>query len=254
MKDGADLIYQGVLSDGTWIGKPDFLEKVDRPSRLGSWSYTVVDTKLAREAKGGALLQIMLYAELVAQVQGELPEEVHLELAGPNAHRDTFRVADYAAYFRSIKHRFLEHIAHAPEVLPLAVDPVLHCDICQWSTVCAGERRAADHLSLVAGISRRQRRALHERQVTTVQALAQSTLPFNPPIDRVNKASLSRVHAQASIQVKGRSAGATLHELLQPIAANQGLAALPEPSAGDLLSDLEGDPYAFTHGIEFLFG
>jgi predicted RecB family nuclease len=51
MRAGADVVYQGTLYDGTWVGRPDFLVRVDRPSSLGSWSYTVVDAKLAREAK-----------------------------------------------------------------------------------------------------------------------------------------------------------------------------------------------------------
>src|SRR5687768_4573143 len=62
MRAGADLIYQGALFDGTWLGRADFLQRVDLPSQLGDWSYEVVDTKLAREAKGGALLQVLLYS------------------------------------------------------------------------------------------------------------------------------------------------------------------------------------------------
>ena len=47
MQAGADVVYQGFLFDGSWLGYPDFLRKVDRPSKLGSWSYEVIDTKLA---------------------------------------------------------------------------------------------------------------------------------------------------------------------------------------------------------------
>ncbi|MGH7470849.1 MAG: hypothetical protein ACRENP_23120, partial [Longimicrobiales bacterium] len=48
-----------------------------------------------------------------------------------------------------------------------------------------------------------------------------------------------------------RRANAPKHELLLPIEQNQGLAALPTPSQGDLFFDLEGDPYALTYGIEY---
>ena len=51
--------------------RPDSSGKTDRPSRLGAWSYEVHDAKLAREAKGGALLQVLLYAHLLEQVQAE---------------------------------------------------------------------------------------------------------------------------------------------------------------------------------------
>jgi hypothetical protein len=46
MRAGAEVIHQGLLFDGTWLGYPDFLQKVDRPSPLGAWSLEVIDAKL----------------------------------------------------------------------------------------------------------------------------------------------------------------------------------------------------------------
>ena len=41
--------------DGRWRGHPDFLlRRDDRPSDLGSWSYDIADTKLARRVKAAA--------------------------------------------------------------------------------------------------------------------------------------------------------------------------------------------------------
>ena len=51
IRAGVDLIYQGCLFDGFWLGFPDFLRKVDLPSKLGGWSYEVIDAKLARGAR-----------------------------------------------------------------------------------------------------------------------------------------------------------------------------------------------------------
>jgi len=48
----ADVIYQPYLSDGTWRGFADFLE------RMPDGSYEVVDTKLARSAKPAHVLQL----------------------------------------------------------------------------------------------------------------------------------------------------------------------------------------------------
>ena len=75
MRRGVDIVYQGRLQDddGRWSGYPDFLVRVDAPSALGGWSYEVLDTKLARIAKGEALLQLLLYSDLLAQVQGTRP-------------------------------------------------------------------------------------------------------------------------------------------------------------------------------------
>jgi predicted RecB family nuclease len=254
MRAGAHIIYQGFLFDGTWLGYPDFLLKVDRPSDLGAWSYEVIDAKLAREAKGGALLQILLYADLLARVQGVETEAVHLALGGPDAPLVVFRVRDYGAYFRSIRKRFLECIATTPEELPKAVDPVAHCDICDWDHVCTKERRDVDHLSFVAGITSQQRRALKAIGVPTLEALGELGAERLPRLDGVGPAALARVQAQARIQLQARREKSQLHELLGPVVPDEGLASLPEPSPGDLFLDLEGDAYAFETGIEYLFG
>ncbi len=40
----------------------------------------------------------------------------------------------------------------------------------------------------------------------------------------------------------------------RPIDPERGLASLPPPSPGDLFFDIEGDPYAFEDGLDYLFG
>jgi len=72
MRGGADVIYQATFFDGRWLGKADFLLKTDRPSRLGDHSYEVGDTKLARHAKTTALLQVAIYSEHLARLQGRI--------------------------------------------------------------------------------------------------------------------------------------------------------------------------------------
>ena len=48
------------------------------------------------------------------------------------------------------------------------------------------------------------------------------------------------------------------YELLLPsgseVDVDRGLASLPAPSPGDLFFDIEGDPYAFDDGLDYLFG
>lgn len=65
MREGRDIIVQGALAEGDWGGRPDILSRVDVPSDLGDWSYEVIDTKLAQETKGGIVLQLSLYSDLV---------------------------------------------------------------------------------------------------------------------------------------------------------------------------------------------
>src|SRR5262249_32906096 len=75
MYAGAEIIAQATLEAGRWLGRADVLLRVDRPSGLGAWSYEALDTKLARETRAGAILQLCLYSELLEAIQGERPEQ-----------------------------------------------------------------------------------------------------------------------------------------------------------------------------------
>src|SRR5439155_7462994 len=99
--EGVDVIYQVTFFDGRWRCHPDFLLRIDRPSKLGPYSYEVADAKLARKAKAAAVLQCCVYAEQVAAVQGVEPEHMRLIL-GDGSHEE-LRLKDYAAYYRSVK-------------------------------------------------------------------------------------------------------------------------------------------------------
>ena len=251
MRAGVDVICQACLFDGTWLGRPDFLVKVDLPSNLGNWSYEVVDAKLARSAKAGAVLQICFYSEMLKDVQGPLPEQMHLALGGPEAGLETFRVTDYAAYYRSVKGRFLQAVSDNPDTYP---EPCTHCNVCAWSPVCKERWHADDHLSLVAGITRKQRAQLEGRGATTLADLAQLALPIRPALESVSDSAFEKIREQARIQLEGRLEGVHKYELFTDVEEGNGLLALPEPSDGDLFFDIEGDPHAFDEGLEYLLG
>lgn len=74
MAAGTAVIIQAALAHGQWAGRADILRRIEKPSKLGAWSYEIIDTKLARETKGGTVLQLCLYADLLEQVQGTAPE------------------------------------------------------------------------------------------------------------------------------------------------------------------------------------
>ena len=261
---GDDVIYQATFFDGRWLGFADFLLRVETPSELGPWSYEVADTKLARHTKASALLQICSYIDQLTRIQGLQPEWMHVALGGSARTVERFRVADYMAYYRQARRLFEEQVAATEPAYPPAAtypEPVEHCDVCRWSELCTARRRADDDLSLVAGISSRQRVALKARQVPTRRGLAGLHLPLVPPLEEVRPESLERVQRQARLQVEGGDAGRMLHELIEPtrlkdgtLEPNRGLLSLPEPRPGDLFFDIEGDPYAFDDGIEYLFG
>ena len=266
MQAGADVIYQATFFDGTWRGHADFLLRVNdaaRPSPWGPYHYEVADTKLARHVKASAVLQICSYVDQLERLQGVAPEWMHVALGGGARTVERLRVDHYMAYYRSTKERFLAVMGDALVATfpPQGTypEPVEHCDVCRWAAECATRRRDDDHLSLVAGISARQRRALQERGIPTLEALGDLPIPLDPPLEGTSPGALARVREQARVQLEGRREQRNVHELLlpepgSPIDPERGLATLPEPSPGDLFLDLEGDPYALDDGLDYLFG
>ncbi len=218
MRRGDEVVYQATFFDGRWRGHADFLIRVATPSDLGPWSYEVWDTKLARHTKGGALLQMGLYGELLEAIQGVAPARMHVALGGSERRVESHRVADYAAYVRLIKREFEAFIASGEPAFPPPTrpDPVEHCDVCRWSRDCQIARRRSDDLSLVAGITGRQRRGLREHAVTTRRGLAGLQLPMLWQIEGVHEDTLARIHDQARLQVQGQREDRVLHELLTP--------------------------------------
>ncbi len=256
MKAGAEVIYQGVLFDGVrWRGYSDFLQRVERPSELGDFSYEVADTKLARRVKPYFLLQLCFYSELVELIQGVAAERMHVVLG--TRETETFRVGEFAAYYRSVKRGFEDAIDDAPAVTGAArsgaatyPEPVEHCAVCRWQEHCAARREADDHLSLVARIQRSQRGRLVERGIETMAQLAAAEPADRPK--RIGSGTFAALRAQAHLQTVERTTGELRYELLEA-EEGCGFAQLPAPSEGDVFFDMEGDPF-FDDGLEYLFG
>ncbi len=255
MRAGIAIVLQPALRDGRWFGRPDVLRRVETPSAFGAWSYEVVDTKLAKETRGGTVLQLALYSDLLQRLQGVLPEHFHVVTPDPARPVQSLRVQDYAAYFRLVRSRLEATVLRDPEAIAAAnyPEPVEHCEVCRWWSNCDKRRRDDDHLSLVAGISRLQTRELQSAGVATLAQLGRLPLPlpFTPRRGAVE--TYVRVREQARLQLLGRSQRCPVYELL-PGTPDHGFTRLPAPSPGDLFLDLEGDPFARDGGREYLFG
>jgi predicted RecB family nuclease len=271
LREGVDIIYQGTFFDGRWRCHPDFLIRVERPSKLGLYSYEVADAKLARKAKAAAVLQCCVYAEQLAAIQGIDPETIRLFLG--DGSEEALRLKDYGAYYRSVKRQFLEAVfpdslteqfppppADSPSPLrggpgrgsETYPNPVDHCRICRWLDVCDARRRQDDHLCLVAGMRRDQTRRLNLAGIRTVTELGAS--PVGAPVQGINEAALERLRQQARLQVLQRETGDLPYEVLPPLGEHLGFQALPTPTPDDLFFDMEGDPFVGDDGLEYLFG
>jgi predicted RecB family nuclease len=250
LREGVDAVYQATFLEGRSGGRSDFLIRVDKPSALGLWSYEVVETKLAHSTKATALVQLCFYSDLLARIQGVEPHWMHVVLGG-GAIPERFQVQRYIAYFRKVRNEFEESWKLDTNTYP---EPVEHCEVCSWFPLCDERRRADDHPSLVAGISRNQRKALAGRGITSVASLAKLVLPPRPKIERIGNAALLRIRDQARLQVQGREDGRLIYELIEDAEQGKGLGILPLPSPADLFLDLEANPYVLEQGLEYLIG
>ena len=268
VRGGAAVIYQATLTGdgGRLFGRPDFLVRADLlaapdgEGRQAGPHYEVVDAKLARTAKARAVLQAAFYSRLLAGLQGTEPRWMHLALG--HGELAPFKVNDFAAYERQTRRR-LEEVLGAGPPDGLYPEPVEHCAICRWSEACASKRRDDDDLSLVAGMTTGQRRALKAAGIGTRRGFA--GLAALPRLDRVGADALGRAQVQARLQVASEDDGVIRYRLLQPgrdaegaLVANRGLLALPEPADGDLFFDIEGARYwsedGREFGLQYLFG
>ncbi len=297
VRSGTDVIYQAVLTQDAepsrrpgvvfragppdsrgapegrppgpaLLGRPDFLVRAGlldapdgepRPER-----YEVVDAKLARSAKARAVAQTAFYSYLLTGLQGVAPRWMHLALG--TREMTAFRVGDYAAYERQIRGALTGFIAADTGENPPAdpyPEPVEHCAICRWSELCAARRRRDDDLSLVAGMTTGQRRALKESGIATRRGLAAAEDLSG--VRRPAAEPLQRARLQARLQVASEDSGAIQYHLLDPerdgdglTIPNRGLGALPEPADGDLFFDIEGARYYSEDqrefGLQYLFG
>jgi predicted RecB family nuclease len=249
MKAGIDVIYQARLKENEkWSGWADFLKKVDKPSDLGDWSYEVWDTKLANETKAGTILQIGLYSERVAQIQGVTPE--YMGVIKPEG-KEYYRYDEHAAYIRVVKRNLEEAIVNNEVTYP---EPVSHCDICRWWKNCNAIRRKDDHLTFVAGMGKLQMKELNLHDVDTLEKLACLDLPvpFNP--SKGVKETYGKLREQARVQHTSRQNGYEPYYETLDIEEGKGLSKLPKPSVNDIYLDFEGDRMVEPDGLEYMIG
>ncbi len=244
MQAGAEVIYQGALSDHGWLGFSDFLTRVPMQTRLGDFGYEVSDAKLSRSAKPKHVVQLCVYARLLERAQGSLPQRVTL-LLGDGTKPD-FAPADFLYYSDLARERLRAFVTAPPAAS--APEPCAHCSVCRWRAKCEAEWETTDHLSLTANITRNQITKLRSAGIDSVRAL--SLAPGKIP--NLQPETLAKLKQQARLQTFRRDTGQNRYEIL-PTQPGKGFARLPRPNPGDLFFDMEGDPL-LDGGLEYLFG
>jgi uncharacterized protein len=247
MRAGADVIAQATFVDGHWRGRADFLLKRPGPSNLGDWHYEALDAKLARAEKPTYVLQLCFYSDGIASVQGARPEHMHVFL-GVGETR-SLRYDDFSAYYRRVRRRFESALAAPNGTEPY---PVEHCALCEFRGVCHDRWRGEDSLVLVAGVRRTQVAGLRDARLPTLTALAKAAPRTR--VAHVEAHAFEKLRDQAALQLERRMSGRLDWHRIDA-EAGHGFEQLPRPSPGDVIFDIEGDPFwEPAQGLHFLFG
>lgn len=257
LQSGADVVFQATFFDGEFLGYADFLVK-EGASGEAPGRYAVWDTKLARHAKVGALLQLAAYGDQLIKLGLDPAPRVTLVLG--NLERSIHSLADLLPVYRERRDRFRElTAAHRAAGSPVRWQQpgIGHCGRCDY---CAEQVTMHRDLLMVGGMTSVQRKKLIAEGITTIDALAEL-----PPEKATG--SRRRLREQARMQTgRERPDGSRTfvkegedHTVTYKVLTENALASIPAPSAGDIFFDFEGDPLwqdpaTGTWGLEYLFG
>ncbi|AUZ33750.1 nuclease [Arthrobacter sp. PGP41] len=262
LRSGADVVFQATFFDGEFLGYADFL--VNEAAGTGDpGRYEVWDTKLARHAKAGALLQLAAYGDQLLGMGIEPSPVVTLVLGtriGEDWLRSSHSLPDLLPVFRERRRRFRELVTHhreADATVQWQQPGIAHCGRCDY---CAEQVQLHRDLLMVAGMSVVQRKKLHAARITTIDELAAM-----PAGDARN--SVARLRSQARMQLGLDAAAGSRtfikdgqpHTVAFTVLPGSTIGSLPPPSPGDIFFDFEGDPLwqdpaTGAWGIEYLFG
>lgn len=245
---GVELVANATFDVHGFVGVADLARRVAGRSRFGDWTYEAIDVKLAARSAPTAIVQLCAYSEALAAVCETPLDDLRFHLVLGDGRSETHRVAEFAAFYRTVRERFLAARRQGGAVT--RPDKLAACDRCRWNAACSVERERADDLSLVARIRRDQVRALREAGIATVAQLAAAADGARP--HGMAAATWNRLRLQAQLQDGARREGTHRYVFL-PLEARSGFGLLPEPSAADVYFDLEGDPFV-PGGLEYLFG
>ncbi len=248
MREGRQVVYQGRLVRKPFAGFADFLERTEGDSALGDFHYEICDTKLARSTKPYFLLQLCAYAEMLEEVQGRLPEHIHVVLG--TGERKSYPTNDVYFYYLTVKQAFLDEMANFdPSRRP---EPEPSGQWRRWTSEAEAFFERTDHLYQVANITRTQIRRIEAAGIRTLTELA--TSDSGAP-KGISNGVWNRLHTQAQLQHASRPLDVPEYRVIAPPAEfpRRGLGQLPPASESDVYFDMEGFPLA-VGGLEYLFG
>jgi uncharacterized protein len=243
---GVDLIFQGGIRHGRWLGRPDLLiKRTDARSHLGDYYYEPVEIKAGkgweeRDGKKTAFkrhyaFQILFYRKILQAIQGHLPARGRIVNAAMEI--EEFDPLKFESEFEGA----LAEVERLVEGTQTS-EPVLGsgCHLCHWYPGC---RRWVEGTGDPSGLYfvGRQKFDLKRAGLRHIGDIADMNvehyLQGDKKIPRMGRASLERMKTRAQVMRNGRPvvrAGYAFPELRR-----------------EIYFDIEDDP---TRDLTYLFG
>jgi uncharacterized protein len=253
MRQGRQYIHQAALKNAEIRGWADLLERIEKPSALGDWSYIPIECKLSSHPKPIYLVQACAYCELLEPILGERPEHFKLYLGGRRFElgEHGYPVERFWSWYEQLRQRYRNFRAAFDSSQEPDDEPGDHG---QWEPFIEERLKKKRDVILVAGLSGSQRDKLKRAGIHTIEQLA--ALPEQSRVPGVNSDILQRLREQAAIQLETRADDERPAFRMRLIEEQgRGLALLPSPDEGDIWFDMEGYPDPIRRKkLEYLFG
>ena len=178
MREGADIIYQGVLIADDKAGRPDLLVKQPDKSKFGNYLYYPMDIKMARiddtwdngdeKLKLEHIWQLYLYGVLLEQTQGQRPSKGYIYKTKKNRlHYNLFKMPfGYEEAIENI-HNYMSGIDYGTE-------PAIssNCKMCEWKEFCKNRLIEADDITQIYYLGQSLKKGLNKLGIKTVEELS----------------------------------------------------------------------------------
>lgn len=193
MKEGTEIIYQGVLKNDELVGIPDFLIKARGNSLFGDYYYYAVDIKGASISRERYLFQIASYSYLLGDIQGFTPLYGGLLLLDLDLQIKYFYGLMKQVIFAITESK---NILSNQDIMPdLFIDS--NCTLCQWYSFCMPEANQKKDLSLISGITRKIKNELQGIGIKNYGELADCTETDISQIEELNGEKSKNIILQA---------------------------------------------------------
>ena len=159
--------YLDFLSEITFTAAPSLLIKQPGKSIFGDWEYIPVNIKLGRKPKPEYKLISAFHAQILAIVQGKMPERSQLILKEHNSHH--INLTHWLTKMQETVADCLYMLANKDE--PEVFISRQRCSLCSWYGFCHDVARSSEHLSLIPGVTPKRYEYLQALGIDTAETL-----------------------------------------------------------------------------------